>query len=128
MPELTHSPRGRRWADILAIITAVTLVGVSLWPSIMSTSDDGTRDTTRPGTLVLVRIAVAAATVAAVALAQNWRRRSGARGLLVAGAVALVVSLVLFRDLGTWELWSMLLPAVALLAAATAIGPLPERD
>jgi peptidoglycan/LPS O-acetylase OafA/YrhL len=128
MAELTHDRDRRRWADVLAIVTGVSLFGISLWPSIMSTSPEGRYDTRHPGTLVLVRVAVAVMAIGAVALAQRWERRAPARALLVVGAVALVATLVMFRDATTWEFWSLLVPAVALVVAATGIGPMPGQE
>lgn len=128
MVDLTERPASRQWADILALVTGVALIGVSLWPSILSTSPSGVRETGNPGALVLFRVVAGLLAIAAVFAAQAWRRRALARALLLAAAALLVVVLAIFRDFGGWALGTVVLPAALLIVSATAVGPLPDRD
>ena len=124
----TERPPTRPWADVLALVTGVALIGLSLWPSILVTSPEGVGGSGRPGTLVIFRVVAGITAVVAVFAAQAWRRRTLARALLVAAAVVLVVALTSFRDFGAWALGTVVLPAALLLVSATAVGPLPEPD
>lgn len=128
MSRVADRPETRHWADVLALLAGVSLVGFSLWPSIATTSPQGARAVGSPGGLILLRIAIGLLAVGAVVIAQRWNRRGLSRAiLLIGGVVLLVAALLLIRDHDRWETWSIVLPAVALMVSAWAVGPMPRH-
>lgn len=126
MATATKPRSSSQWADALAIVTGVALLGVSIWPSITASSDAGQAEVRNVAAMVLVRIAAGAIAIGAVFVAQRAQRRPMARGMLIAAALLLIGGLVIFRDFGPWSLGTMVLPAVLLLVSAMRIGPLPD--
>lgn len=129
MTGMTERPSSRHWADVLALVAGVALIASSAWPSILTTAPPGARQIVSPGALIVIRIVIGVAVIGTVVLAQRWRRRTLARTLLVVeAALLLVTALVLFRDYGAWEVWTLLVPALALVASAVAVGPMPRAS
>ena len=126
MVATTQSARSRHWADVLAIFTGLVLMALAIWPGAPTASAGAERETGDPQLLWIAQFVAGASAIAAVLVAQRWQRRPLARGLLILGAVVLLLVLLVFRDFGPRALFTVLLPAVAMLVAATAIGPLPR--
>jgi hypothetical protein len=122
----TRGPRSRNWADVVAIFTGVALLGLSIWPGPPSASAGAARESGNPQLLWISHACAGALALVAVAAAQRWQLRPVARGLLVLAALGLLSVLVVFRDFGPRALLTVLLPALLLLGAATAIGPMPR--
>ena len=127
MVATTDNKQARHWADVLAILTGLVLMALAIWPGEPQASADAAREAGNPQLMWLAYIAAGGSAIAAVLVAQRWQRRPLARALLVLGALVLLAVLVVFRDFGPRALLTVLLPAVALLASATAIGPLPRE-
>lgn len=126
MAATTTSARTRDWADFLAILTGVALVGLSIWPGGITFSNEAEAVIGYPALLWLARAAAGGAAIAAVLLAQRWERRGAARALLVGGAGLLLLALLMFRDFGARALLMSIVPAAALLVAAVGVGPASE--
>ena len=127
MPATLDRPASRHWADLLAILTAVSLIAIAIWPGEPSASVDADLETSATPALWLAHIASGSLAMLAVFVAQRWRNRSFARLLLVGGALVLLGALVVFRDFTTRALLTTIIPALALLVAATAVGPMPRE-
>ncbi len=115
----------RGWADLLAIMTGLALIALSIWPSGATAGDDAELQLGQPDIAYVVRIAAGIMAVFAVFIAQRWRNRNTGRVLLIAAAIALVALLAASRDFGARSLFQTLVPAALLGLAATAVGPLP---
>jgi hypothetical protein len=127
MPAALDRASNRNWADLLAIVTAVSLIGISIWPGTPSASIGADRETTATPALWLAHIASGSLAIIAVFIGQKWRNRPLARLLLVGGAIVLLGALLVFRDFTTRALLTTIVPALALLVSAVAIGPMPRE-
>jgi hypothetical protein len=127
MPATLDRPASRHWADLLAILTAVSLIAIAIWPGTPSASVDADRETTATPALWLAHIASGSLTMLAVFMAQRWQNRPVARILLVVAAIVLIGALVVFRDFTTRALLTTIIPALALLVSALAVGPMPRE-
>lgn len=126
----THIGSGgfdRGWPYFLTILVGVALLGIAIWPGAPSASLDADLETRNTQTLWLVHALTGAATLVAVFVAQRPQRRPWARVLLVGAGIALLATLVIFRDFGVRPLFVLLLPGVLLLACAMMIGPVPDE-
>ncbi|HUQ81452.1 MAG TPA: hypothetical protein VM076_09955 [Gemmatimonadaceae bacterium] len=119
-------PKSRNWADLVAIVTGVALIGLAMWPGPQSASAGAARESGNPQLLWLSHACAGALALGAVAAAQRWSLRPLARGLLILGGLGLLSVLLVFRDFGPRALLTAVLPALLLLGAATAIGPMPR--
>ena len=117
-----------RWADILALVASVTLIATSIWPTDFTVDADAPAEALNPGLLVPLHIGAGAAGILGVVLAQSAARRGLGRAVLVAAAVALLLGLFMFRDFGVRAIVTILLPALALLAGAFGVGPMPTDE
>jgi hypothetical protein len=126
MATAAQSPASRNWADLLTILTGVALLAVSIWPAEPTASVDAHVETGDPQAVWSVRLAAGVIALSGVFVAQSWRRRALARALIIGAALALLVSLAIFRDFGPRALLGNLLPGLILLATSVAIGPLPR--
>lgn len=127
MPDALDRPATRNWADLLVILTGVILFGIAVWPGQPSASVGADQETTATPALWLVHMTSASLALLSVLVAQRWQQRLLARLLLVGAALLLLGALVIFRDFTMRALLTAILPAVALLAGSTAIGPMPRE-
>ena len=124
---IAESKQGRPWADVLAILTGLVLMALAIWPGEPQANTDAARESANVQLQWLAYAIAGGSAIAAVLIAQKWQRRPLARALLVLGALVLLGVLLVFRDFGVRALLTVLLPAVALLISATAIGPMPRE-
>lgn len=122
MQELSAEQR-RWWADVAVIFVGLALVGLAVWSPPFSPSSE-------------VRNVVAAwqvyalaggLSLAALLVGQRWQWRTIARLMLLAAAIVLIVGLFrAFSRPGPAAWLTTVLPAVVLLAATPALGPMPR--
>ena len=118
-PEL----RRRHWADVLAIVAGLTLMGLAIWPVPFA----NTPETGRQVNVWWIYALAGGLSLAGVFLGQRWELRQLARGLMLAAVGVLLYGLlVVFRDLGTAAVLTTLIPSVLLLLAAPFFGPMPR--
>jgi cytochrome bd-type quinol oxidase subunit 2 len=115
---------GRRWADLLAIVTGVALLAIAIWPGEPTGSGGAATEFNQPRAAWLAHVLAGAMAILAVFMAQAPHRRMLARALLIFAGLLLLVTLVLTGGFGVRGLLSLGLPAAALLAAAFGVGPL----
>jgi hypothetical protein len=121
----TEGPRTRLWADVVAIVVGVALLGIGIWPSDVTASRGAERELGSPDVAMLARWLGGALAVGGVLIAQRWRRRRLGRTFLIVAALVLLAAFASARDFG-WRAWfTLALPAALLLAAAFAAGPMP---
>lgn len=118
----------RGWPYFLAILTGVSLIGLALWPGDWSGSRSSDLQTRNSDVLWLVHALTGATAILAVFLARRRPWRPAARLLLTLAAVTLLATLLLFRDFSMRPLLTLIVPAVALVVAALAMGRVPGGD
>jgi peptidoglycan/LPS O-acetylase OafA/YrhL len=120
--------RTRHWADFVAILTGVALLAMAIWPRQSSISEEAARELGSPDFAWIAWIVAGFSALAAVLLAQRWRRPALSRGLLMAGGAALLIGYIISGDLLSMpSLLTLLLPAVALFASSMGVGPMPRN-
>lgn len=124
----SDAPRTRHWADVIGIVTGISLIALSIWPSGVTASEEAVEATAIPDAVYVVRVLAGMAALAAVFLGQKWRRRTAARALMGGAGAALLVTLLVFNQFEGRALLTMLLPGVLLVVAAFAVGPMPRGD
>ena len=122
----TRGAQRRHWADVVAIFTGLVLLGLAIWPGPQSASAGAAQEAGNPDLLWLAHATAGAVALAGVVVAQRWQLRPMGRLLLVIAALGLLSVLIVFRDFGPRALLTVLLPALLLLAAAMAVGPMPR--
>lgn len=118
----------RGWPYFLALLTGLSLIGLAIWPGDWLGSRSSDLQTRGTDVLWLLQAITGVAAIVAVFVARRPQRRPAARLLLVLGAAALLAALVLFRDFSMRPLLIHVVPAIALLIAAFAIGRVPGGD
>ena len=127
MPSTLDRPSARHWADLLAILTSVVLIAIAIWPTNASATLDSDRETTVTPALWLAHAAAGALSLLGVTISQRWGRRPLGRAALLFAALILLGALLVFRDLTTRAVLTTLLPALALVIASFAVGPMPRE-
>ena len=122
----TNSPRTRHWSDLLALLTGVALIGVVIWPGGPTANNAAAEELRFPVAAWMVLGSAGFLALAGATVAQRWSLRGLGRGLIAVGGVLLLVNLFFVRDFGVRALLTLLLPGVALLAAAFGAGPMPR--
>ena len=124
MPDSILAGR-RNVAGVAVILTGVILLALAIWPGDPTASAGAARELGRPVFAWASHGIAGILAIGAVFVAQRDRWRALGRVMLVLGGVLLLAALVMARDFGARALLTLLLPAVVLLASATALGPLP---
>ncbi len=122
-----HSAQRRHWADVLAIVTGLALLGLAIWPGPQSASAGAALESGRPQVLWLAHALAGAMALTGVTAAQRWGLRPLGRWLLAIAALGLLAVLFTFREFGPRALSTVLLPALLLFIAAFAVGPMPRE-
>jgi peptidoglycan/LPS O-acetylase OafA/YrhL len=122
MPETTGRTQ-RNVANMLVIVVGVILVALSMWGG----SAAGVADTgeTRASVPWLTHFSAGALAIAAVLIAQRWKLRRLGQACLLIGAAVLIGALLMFRYFGPWAWATLILPAVAMIAATPFLAPMP---
>ncbi|HEX7124136.1 MAG TPA: hypothetical protein VF178_17290 [Gemmatimonadaceae bacterium] len=118
----------RGWPYFLALLTGFALIGLAIWPGDWLGSSSSDLQTRRTDVLWLLQASTGVVAIIAVFVARRPQRRPAARLLLVLGAVALLAALLLFRAFSTRPLLMLVVPAIALLVTAFAMGRVPGGD
>jgi hypothetical protein len=124
MPEATVAGR-RNVAGVAVILTGVILLALAIWPGDPTASAGAVNELGRPVFAWATHGIAGILALGAVFVAQRPAWRAIGRIMLVLAGVSLLVALVVARDFGLRALLSLLLPALVLLSAAPALGPLP---
>jgi hypothetical protein len=113
----------RHWADVVAILAGLMLMGLAIWPvPFVDTRETGDR----LGVWWIYALA-GGLTLVGVFLGQRWAWRQIARALMVAAVAVLLYGLVtVFRDLGIAALLTALVPGLLILLAVPFFGPMPR--
>jgi hypothetical protein len=122
MPETTGRAQ-RNFANTIAIIIGVILVALSMWGG--SAAGVGETGESRASVPWLTHFSAGALAIAGVLIAQRWKLRRLGQVCLVVSAVILIGALLMFRYFGPWAWATLILPAVALLAATPFLAPMP---
>jgi peptidoglycan/LPS O-acetylase OafA/YrhL len=119
----TPAQQRRLWADVAVIFVGLALVGLAIWSPPFSPSS-GVRNVVAAWQVYALSGGLS---LAALVVGQRPRWRLIARLMLFAAAVILIVGLFsAFSRAGPVAWLTTVLPAVVLLAAASAVGPMPR--
>ena len=122
----TSSPRTRHWSDLLALVTGVALIGMVIWPGNPFANNSAAEELRFPIASWMTLAIAGALALGGTTIAQRWSRRGVGRTMIALGGALLLVNLFFVRDFGARSLLSLLLPGIALLAAAFGAGPMPR--
>jgi hypothetical protein len=122
MPETTGRTQ-RNFANTIVIVVGVILVALSMWGG--SAAGVGETGESRASVPWLTHFSAGALAIAGVLIAQRWKLRRLGQACLVIGAIVLIGALVMFRYFGPWAWATLIIPAVALLAATPFLAPMP---
>ena len=122
----TSSPRTRHWSDVLALVTGVALIGMVIWPGNPFANNSAAEELRFPIASWMTLVIAGTLALAGTTIAQRWSRRGAGRTLIALGGALLLVNLFFVRDFGARSLLTLLLPGLALLAAAFGAGPMPR--
>lgn len=118
----------RGWPYFLAILTGFALIAMAVWPGGWLGSRGSDLQTRSTDVLWLLHAITGVVAVVAVFVARRPQRRPLARLLLLLAVATLLGALLLYRDFSTRPLLTLVVPAIALLIAALAIGRVPGGD
>jgi hypothetical protein len=112
----------RHWADVVLILTGLTLWGLAVWFPPFSTTDEA------PNAISLwpIYAPAGALTLLALLLGQRWDWLRFARILLFAAVVILAVGLFRVRAQGVVAWLTLVIPGLAILLAMPFFGPMPR--
>lgn len=117
--------RGRRWADIVAILASVVLLGYSMWGGMLSGDSEALSEVRNIG---LARVSiVAAALLGLLGIFAAQRSRAVGKALVIAGGAVALIGLFAFNTLDATALAAAGAPGVALLVSGFFIGPMPDE-
>ncbi len=121
MPETPAAGR-RRWADVVLILTGLSLFGLAVWfPPFSTTAEAPEAISLWPnyalaGGLVLL----------ALFLGQRWDWLRFTRLMLLVAVVVLAVGVFRVRGLGMVAWLTLIIPGLAVLLAIPFFGPMPR--
>ncbi len=122
MPDTTgRTPRNV--ANTVAIVVGAIMVALSIWGG----SAAGVSETAESRAAIpwLTHFSAGALAIAGVLIAQRWKMRRLGQVLLLISAAVLIGALFMFRYFGPWAWATLILPAVALIAATPFLAPMP---
>jgi hypothetical protein len=119
--------RGRRWADIVAILASVVLFGYSVWGGILAGDSDGLREVRNIGLARASNIFGGLLGVIGIFAAQ--KSPGAGRALVIAAGVVALAGLFAFNVIDGTSMAASGIPGIALLLAGFFVGPMPtERE
>jgi hypothetical protein len=125
MVDAVAEARGRRWADIVAIVASVVLFGYSVWGGVLAGDSSALGEVHNVGLARGSTIAAGLLGVLGIFAAQK-SRSLGRVMVIAAGAVALI-GLVAFNAIDGTAIAALGIPGVALLIAGFFVGPMPTE-
>jgi hypothetical protein len=117
--------RGRRWADIVAILASVVLLGYSVWGGMLAGDSDALSEVRNVG---LARVSVVVAGLLGVlGIFVAQRSRGVGRAMVMAGGAVALIGLFAFNTLDPTAIAAAGAPGLALLIAGFFVGPMPDE-
>jgi hypothetical protein len=122
--------RGRRWADIAAILASVVLLGYSVWGGMLAGDSEALSEVRNIG---LARMSNAfAGLLGVLGIFAAQRSRGMGKAMVIAGGAVALVGLFAFNTLDATALAAAGAPGAVLLVSGFFVGPMPheleERD
>jgi hypothetical protein len=123
----TASATSHQWADLVAIMLGMSLLGMALYGAPLIAS--GEREEIRYGQIVwLVYFLTGTVALIATGFAQWERYQTIARIILALNGLALLGGLFAFDNFGWRALVTVALPGVVFILLSRFLGPLPPRS
>jgi hypothetical protein len=118
--------RRRRWADIVAILASVVLVGYSVWGGVLAGDSEGLREVRNISLVRGSNILGGLLGVLGIFVAQ--KSRAAGRAMIIAAGVVALAGLFAFRVLDGTSIAASGAPGLALLLAGFFVGPMPTES
>jgi hypothetical protein len=119
--------RGRRWADIVAILASVVLLGFSVWGGVLAGDSDSLSEVRNIGLARGSNILGGLLGVVGIFAAQ--KSRAAGRALVIGAGLVALAGLFAFRVIDGTSIAASGAPGLALLLSGFFVGPMPtERE
>ena len=125
--DAVSAARGRRWADIVAILASVVLFAYSVWGGVLA-GDSGSLSEVR--NIGLARGSnILGGLLGVVGIFAAQKSRAAGRALVIAAGLVALAGLFAFRVIDGTSIAASGAPGLALLIAGFFVGPMPtERE
>lgn len=123
MIAVVSTERGRRWADIVAILASVVLFGYSVWGGILAGDSEAMAEVGNLGLARASNIVAGLLGVTGIFVAQ--RSRGAGRVIVMLAGVVALMGLFAFTVLDATAMLGAGVPGLLLLVAGMFVGPLP---
>ena len=125
MAHVGSGARGRRWADIVAILASVVLLGYSVWGGMLAGDSEALSEVRDIG---LARVSVVVAgLLGLLGIFVAQRSRTVGKALVTAGGVVALTGLFAFNTLDTTAIAATGAPGLALVISGFFVGPMPDE-
>ena len=123
MTAVVSSERGRRWADIVAILASVVLFGYSVWGGILAGDSEAMAEV---GNLGLARASsIVAGLLGVIGIFVAQRARGAGRVIVMLAGVVALIGLFAFTVVDATAMLAAGVPGLLLLVAGMFVGPMP---
>lgn len=123
MTAVVSSERGRRWADIVAILASVVLFGYSVWGGILARDSEAMAEV---GNLGLARASsIVAGLLGVIGIFVAQRARGAGRVIVMLAGVVALIGLFAFTVVDATAMLAAGVPGLLLLVAGMFVGPMP---
>lgn len=123
MTAVVSTERGRRWADIVAILASVVLFGYSVWGGILAGDSEAMAEV---GNLGLARASsIVAGLLGVIGIFVAQRARGAGRVIVMLAGVVALIGLFAFTVVDATAMLAAGVPGLLLLVAGMFVGPMP---
>ncbi|HEU5184849.1 MAG TPA: hypothetical protein VFU01_09795 [Gemmatimonadaceae bacterium] len=123
MTTVVSTERGRRWADIVAILASVVLFGYSVWGGILAGDSEAMAEV---GNLGLARASsIVAGLLGVIGIFVAQRARGAGRVIVMLAGVVALIGLFAFTVVDATAMLAAGVPGLLLLVAGMFVGPMP---
>lgn len=123
MTAVVSTERGRRWADIVAILASVVLFGYSVWGGVLAGDSEAM---TEVGNLGLARASnIVGGLLGIIGIFVAQRSRGAGRVIVMLAGVVALIGLFAFTVVDATAMLAAGVPGLLLLIAGMFVGPMP---
>jgi len=123
MTAAVSTERGRRWADVVAILASVVLFGYSVWGGILAGDSEAMAEV---GNLGLARAStIVAGLLGVIGIFVAQRARGAGRVIVMLAGVVALIGLFAFTVVDATAMLAAGVPGLLLVVAGMFVGPMP---